>query len=122
MDETTLRIYFPRHVDTVDTTSTIHNDAIIPNSVVGSNPDLTLSQTNATGSLGQLRFLAALSPSLINDDFMSLFDLRFLLNFVGIPNEIAHPRSSNLMEGFDEDKTRIESEGTRGISEHLTCY
>ena len=97
MDETTLRIYFPR-----------------PNSVVGSNP--------ATGSLGQLRFLAALSPSLINDDFMSLFDLRFLLNFVDIPNEIAHPRSSNLMEGFDEDTTRIESEGTRGISERLTCY
>ena len=29
MDETTLRIYFPRHVDTVDTTSTRNNDAII---------------------------------------------------------------------------------------------
>ena len=45
-----------------------------------------------------------------------------MLNFVDIPDEIAHSRSSNLMEGFDEDATRIESEGTRGISEHLTCH
>ena len=45
-----------------------------------------------------------------------------MLNFVDIPDEIAHSRSSNLMEGFDEDATRIESEGTRGIAEHLTCH
>ena len=122
MNETTLRIYFPRQVDTVDITATIHNDAILPNLLVRSNPDSALSQTKATSSSGQFRFLAALSPSLINNDFISLFDLRFLLNFVDIPNEIAHPRSSNLMEGFDEDTTRIESEGTRGISECLTCY
>ena len=76
MDETTLRIYFPRHVDTVDTTSTLHNDAIIPNSMVGSFPDSILSQTNATDFSGQLRFLAALSSSFIHDDFLSLFDLR----------------------------------------------
>ena len=79
---------------------------------------------NATDSIGQLRFLAALSSSFIHDDFLSLFDLRFLENLVNvdIPDEIAHSRSSNLMEGFDEDATRIESEGTRGISEHLTCH
>ena len=76
MDETTLRIYFPRHVDTVDTTSTLHNDAIIPNSMVGSFPDSILSQTNATDFSGQLRFLAALSSSFIHDDFLSIFDLR----------------------------------------------
>ena len=54
----------------------IHNDAIIPNSMVGSFPDSILSQTNATDFSGQLRFLAALSSSFIHDDFLSLFDLR----------------------------------------------
>ena len=31
IDETTLRIYFPRHVDTVDTISTIQTNAATPN-------------------------------------------------------------------------------------------
>ena len=56
MDETTLRIYFPRHVDTVDATSTRNNDAIIPSLLIRSNPDSTPSQTKATSSLGQLYF------------------------------------------------------------------
>ena len=60
MDETTLRIYFPRPVDTVDTTSTIHNDAALPNSLERQH-----SATTPTISLGQLRFLSALSPSFI---------------------------------------------------------
>ena len=60
MDETTLRIYFPRHVDTVDTTSTRNNDAIIPNLMIRLNPDPTPSQTKATSSLGQLYLLSCI--------------------------------------------------------------
>ena len=52
MDETTLRIYFPRHVDTVDTTSTIHNEAALRNLLERQHPVSTLSQTKATVSLG----------------------------------------------------------------------
>jgi len=52
MDETTLRIYFPRHVDTIDTISTIHNDAALPNLLERQHPVSALSQTKATVSLG----------------------------------------------------------------------
>ena len=64
MDETTLRNYFPRHVDTIDTVSTIHNDATLPNLLERQHSTSALSQTKATISLGQLRFLSAYSPSL----------------------------------------------------------
>ena len=60
MDETTLRIYFPKHVDTVDATSTRNNDAIIPSLLIRSNPDSTPSQTKATSSLGQLYLLSCI--------------------------------------------------------------
>ena len=50
MDETTLRIYFPRHVDTIDTISTIHNDAALPNLLERQHPVSALSQTKATVS------------------------------------------------------------------------
>ena len=52
MDETTLRIYFPRHVDTFDTISTICNDAALRNLLERQHPVSTLSQTKATVSLG----------------------------------------------------------------------
>ena len=52
MDETTPRIYFPRHVDTIDTISTIHNDAALPNLLERQHPISALSQTKATVSLG----------------------------------------------------------------------
>ena len=45
-----------------------------------------------------------------------------MLNFVHIPDKIAQPGSNVLMEGFDGHTKRIESEGTRGIAEHLTCH
>ena len=64
MDETTLRIYFPRHVDTVDTLSKIQTHAVLPMSLEYPHPDTALSQSKATVLLGQLRFLFAHSPSL----------------------------------------------------------
>ena len=64
IDETTLRIYFPRHVDTFDTISTICNEAALRNLLERQHPVSTLSQTKATVSLGELRLLFANSPSL----------------------------------------------------------
>ena len=52
IDETTLRIYFPKHVDTFDTVSTIHNDAALPNSLERQHLASTPSQTIATISSG----------------------------------------------------------------------
>ena len=52
IDETTLRIYFPRHVDTFDTISTIRNEAALRNLLERQHPVSTLSQTKATVSLG----------------------------------------------------------------------
>jgi len=52
MDETTLRMYFPRHVDTIEIISTIHNDAALPNLLERQHPASALSQTKATISLG----------------------------------------------------------------------
>ena len=51
IDETTLRIYFPRHVDTFYTISTIHNEAALRNLLEHQHPVSTLSQTKATVSL-----------------------------------------------------------------------
>ena len=48
--------------------------------------------------------------------------IKVVLNFVHIPDKIAQPGSNVLMEGFDGHTKRIESEGTRGIAEHLTCH
>ena len=64
IDETTLRIYFPRHVDTVDIISTIQTNAATPTSLDHPHPNTALSQTKAADSLGSIRFLSAHSPSL----------------------------------------------------------
>ena len=65
IDETTLRIYVPKHVGTVDTNSTIQTNAAT--SAVVTSPghfhqDTLLSQTKATDSTGPLRCPAAHSP------------------------------------------------------------
>ena len=52
IDETTLRIYFPRHFDTFDTISTICNEAALRNLLERQHPVSTLSRTKATVSLG----------------------------------------------------------------------
>ena len=52
IDETILRIHFPRHVDTFDTISNIFNEAALRNLLERQHPVSTLSQTKATVSLG----------------------------------------------------------------------
>ena len=52
IDETILRIHFPRHVDTFDTISTICNEAALRNLLECQHIVSTPSQTKATVSLG----------------------------------------------------------------------
>ena len=64
VNETALRIYFPRHIDTVDTTSTIQTNAATSTSPGNLYLATILSQTKATYSIGSLRFLSTHSPSI----------------------------------------------------------
>ena len=78
VDETTLRIYFPRHIDTVDTNLPIHSKAEILTSTDHLHLDSVLPQMKTTDSRGLLCFLAIHSPS-IYDDYLSLLGL---MNYV----------------------------------------
>ena len=64
VDETTLRIYFPRHIDTVDTNLTIQTNAETSTSTDHLHLDTVLPQTKAADSRGSLRFLSIHSPSI----------------------------------------------------------
>ena len=56
VDETILRIYFPRHIDTVDTNLTIQSNAETSTSTDHLHLDTILPQTKTTDSRGSLRF------------------------------------------------------------------
>ena len=64
VDETTLRIYFPRHIDTVDTNLTIQTNADTSTSTDHFHLNTVLPQTKATNSRGSLSFLSIHSPSI----------------------------------------------------------
>ena len=64
VDETTLRIYFPRHVDSVDTNLLMQTHAEISTSTDFSHPDTATPQTRNTNSRGSLRFQSIHSPSI----------------------------------------------------------